>query len=1135
MSLTAAEDDSYWLNLCSELGTKITGPNQGFVKNEGRCMKSLKRIRKELNIESKEEKNDALILFGDVGLLQNYLIPLAEGYGTDTKLLIEVFKVTLQLTMPIGPSDHTNAEKRLNHLRKNKSEFLKKGVLSSYLQILDTTLGVPSSKRTATDRLVVELTLWLLRNLLNTPDAPPAKGIGPTQNAHFKHLHDDFRTMLSREGVVDLILFLVDFVTGEGNESWNVIMLEIMYHLFRGIQVDDLVLTKLDDSLAGLTPFKDPRRAVQSSRRPAAELAETDELAAMLVKSRAKTVHLQKTESSRHARFGGMLQLSNSAKPIVSNAFAAKQVTSRNLAVDLARNAPSVARKRIRGGRKNDEDALDQQQQLQQDHILGTDTRRGRQLALGAKVQVMLRDLCERFVTKNYGAFMQAIKRDISREGSRILPTDHLQFMSVVGLCTGFERKRVEQQLGKGTAYLWHESPVIKTMDRWTFNYVLKMCTMYETGKHDREQEIAIAALKEMVEVLVVMQSAENTATRKFGRTLRNLVLYNIGEVSLVPQLIRSWTPAKQSWHHLCNLALLGNALVHLAGGMAEEKVIVRTKSRRGTKKLTHGRSNGSDKVWTANETTALAEAVAQFGNTSSSKTFRSMLRDPVYSQIFDASRDERTLARRWKQVEKEMEAQNIGIEEFLQQESEGDADNLNVASNEEDAEAETQEYQEDLERAKQEKAIELREVLRDYTRLSVLKNLCVLLDPGMVEGRASPACLYALHETAVNRFLQEADETNRGQLWHIEFFGAFSRFLDKYTLETRPKLCATVTRIISEFFQHAPSNNMAYVELLFYRTRAENELMLNHYEDPTLRKARLRDEQAQAEDAELEKMELERGNSSEEDDYNMEDGRSERNTQKHRKHRKEADPDESGEEEADLDTVQFCGKTRKTAQWRKSAKSSASTLWSPSEARRLSVEYRKLREQFPFENDTEIILRLDDTFAELGKTVDDVKAQLLRLRELRELQSSPHRQAPVVKLGTNGVQRKTLTTCVENGLGQALRWVVSRCMLGHSVLVPTLPEHYSALEDESFHRALQALGFFQDRISLLYKTSEANATNLANNGNTTLDHLFNESDEDSLEGKEAEENATSQQFKGVLLFDSLSTRPFRAEFDLCF
>jgi hypothetical protein len=67
---------------------------------------------------------------------------------------------------------------------------------------------------------------------------------------------------------------------------------------------------------------------------------------------------------------------------------------------------------------------------------------------------------------------------------------------------------------------------------------VIAFCTIYTEQGKVTELEAAVAALNEMVGVLVVMQSSRDPQVRAFVESLRNTVFHNMRELELVPNLI---------------------------------------------------------------------------------------------------------------------------------------------------------------------------------------------------------------------------------------------------------------------------------------------------------------------------------------------------------------------------------------------------------------------------------------------------------------------------------------------------------------------------------------------------------------------------------------------------------------------
>ncbi len=67
---------------------------------------------------------------------------------------------------------------------------------------------------------------------------------------------------------------------------------------------------------------------------------------------------------------------------------------------------------------------------------------------------------------------------------------------------------------------------------------MIAFCTIYTEQGKVTELEAAVAALNEMVGVLVVMQSSRDPQVRAFVESLRNTVFHNMRELELVPNLI---------------------------------------------------------------------------------------------------------------------------------------------------------------------------------------------------------------------------------------------------------------------------------------------------------------------------------------------------------------------------------------------------------------------------------------------------------------------------------------------------------------------------------------------------------------------------------------------------------------------
>ena len=158
------------------------------------------------------------MFLGELGVAKDMLIPLARAHGQqDLKLLTEITKLVVQMTMPIDDTLHKNKQARLTHLRAMKAAFLEKGALQCFTNLIEGILESGGVCSTDQDKLVVELVLWLIRNLLAIPDvAGKGEGNSASAGSHRTKLHDDFLAMISEEYIAEVLLFLGECVGKEG-------------------------------------------------------------------------------------------------------------------------------------------------------------------------------------------------------------------------------------------------------------------------------------------------------------------------------------------------------------------------------------------------------------------------------------------------------------------------------------------------------------------------------------------------------------------------------------------------------------------------------------------------------------------------------------------------------------------------------------------------------------------------------------------------------------------------------------------------------------------------------------------------------------------------------------------------------
>jgi replication fork protection complex subunit Tof1/Swi1 len=150
-----------------------------------------------------------------------------------------------------------------------------------------------SSERTEKDENVISLVLHIIRNLLALRDKP-ASGPGIEES----HLQSDLIQQLSKFGIFDLLIHM-SHGSNRFDEfgQWNMIVLNIWDHLFRGVDAEDLIDA---ETCVGTNDAGETISTVKASDKKLESLL-LDEEQARKAKARKST--------TRHSRFGTTLSV----------------------------------------------------------------------------------------------------------------------------------------------------------------------------------------------------------------------------------------------------------------------------------------------------------------------------------------------------------------------------------------------------------------------------------------------------------------------------------------------------------------------------------------------------------------------------------------------------------------------------------------------------------------------------------------------------------------------------------------------------------------------------------------------------------------------------------------------------------
>ena len=845
---------SFLLRCVSGLGVLT---DTGFIVGD-ECTMCLKDINYYLKKDAERDAFDVALLLGEFKTVQKALLPLAWACRTEEKTLLHIARIIFRLATPVSATEPKGVE-RTKYLLELKRAFLEPRVMSTFTAMIEEPI-MKNDGRTDSDKLKIDLVLHLVLNLLKIPDPKPAVAQGGL--AVFAGLHRDFVIMLEKEVVIDTLLFLAQCINRPHNRNWNLTVMELVFHIFRGTKAEDLIVDR--KSRVPAARSRTDTEAVEAANQMDEE---NDPLSKSSRRKQQKSRLSQLT--SRHGRFGGTLQLSktgSSQKAVVSNAFAqtAKMLdpnASRLRTTELSR---TISTKMKLKRRREDSSAMSK------DELTGESNS----AVLTTQLLDCLRACIEKIVNNCYKPLFMSVISDFRRDSAnRVLPADQLQYLWLLGYCTQYQRLQLERAdknylsardrdapssevILPSIKFDWTASSVFVTLDMWNFAFVIKSCTLYRDERSWVAAEVAVRAFKEMLLAIKIMKESKHGPSRKTGRSVQNAVFYRLRELDVFCSALRTWDFGTHTRRHLVDLVYVMDTILNMAEKMAEEGAVVEARRANKKKKTKDAaqKSNANSaqsrllkaqgKNWNAEETRALYEGVAQYGG-----EMRSMMRivaDPTFGLVL-SSRTPQNLSARWRLMSDALRVPGTSLEDFISNDAGGDDDDDeeydNGAGNGYTAAADA-ERREENEVRRNERELRFLPYLRKYMGNTIVERVLGLLDAefmGDVEKEDSNEALHGIVATFLKRVRNFEDEYyakrrfKRGTsrildedayenpvlepiLWHVRLFQVIHRALlrldSKAALATRAHemrgtktLVGILKSTIRSFFDHASDN----------------------------------------------------------------------------------------------------------------------------------------------------------------------------------------------------------------------------------------------------------------------------------------------------------------------------------------
>jgi replication fork protection complex subunit Tof1/Swi1 len=378
------------------------------------CLRDLKKWLKLY--DEKANRLDVARCLAESNLVGGDLLQILAAWpenATDDRLKSKIALSCLELLVPLTwPLEKDAQQMTVNHhrhmpyLRIAQLGYKRSVINYDGARILHTAVrcALPSmaeaiGDRSTRDEGIIKLVLYFLRNMAM---------IAPPPNVQY----EGDEAEISRSATIDAfdyqdvfhLLLAISSTIGEDFKTQDVVVLEILFHLVKGVDVDTL--------------FQDDEKASN---------ANIDEMAKLRKKEAAMLRSYQSNAPTRHNRFGAMVWLQrDDAKMTVISGQAALTDTARGLAKMDSTKKFKPPRRALKG----------------ENGPMDFDTP----VILSTQANKHLRAFVEDFLDAGFNPLFSHIRRAIDREAERVLEYHKRQFFYLVSWCLNAERVRRKSQ-----------------------------------------------------------------------------------------------------------------------------------------------------------------------------------------------------------------------------------------------------------------------------------------------------------------------------------------------------------------------------------------------------------------------------------------------------------------------------------------------------------------------------------------------------------------------------------------------------------------------------------------------------------------------------------------------------------------
>ncbi|KAI4179598.1 MAG: hypothetical protein LQ346_007160 [Caloplaca aetnensis] len=463
-------------------------------------------------------------------------------------------ELLVPLTWPIEKNDTqmtVNHHRHIPYIQLAQTSYKRailesqsKTILRTAVRIGLPSIAIPMRERTARDEGIIKLILYLFRNIpiISTPGE--SKESPTSRSATIEAFH--------HQDVLALVLTICSNM-GEDFNTQDVVILELLFHLLKGINVEKLFMNESQLNKNG-----------------------TNELGALLAKEKNMHRSYAKHAPSRHNRFGTMIWVKRDEPGRVSTVSGQDGLTDQQHTFS-----------------KMDQSKKWNKPKQRSRDIEKANDRFDVPVSLTPDATTHLRSFVEEFLDSGFNPLFNHIRRAIEREADRVLEVHNSQFLYLISWF--LEAERVRRRKKQEAEKRKKNNKIAETFEADSFSLIASVLTQETFVLLNRFMQDRLdlkvwhdldAGTRCFIQTLLIVQDMAESPLeedQEIAENIQNRIFYEETTHDRIIAILRGYKD--QGFGYLDSCTQLSHVFLRMLERYSRENVDLQVRSKRRARK----------------------------------------------------------------------------------------------------------------------------------------------------------------------------------------------------------------------------------------------------------------------------------------------------------------------------------------------------------------------------------------------------------------------------------------------------------------------------------------------------------------------------------------------------------------------